>query len=226
MRWIFLLVLTADTFFIMPQLDQVHFFSQFFWLCVFFFGFYFLIVKHFLPRMARILQFRKNKLGGDAQENVGQELKLVQDSRSSALENVFTTSNKFWLHNSQRMQEWYQTRVRILNNDSLKQCNHLYIKKVGDYSLAQNAALGGVTLSAPSATFVWFLTHNLKKANTKQSENNLMQHFNKTTSGSSSKPVNKKLTRGGESQNPQGSPLVAPQSTQANANKKGKKGKK
>ena len=210
----------------MPQLDQVHFFSQFFWLCVFYFGFYFLIVKHFLPRMARILQFRKNKLGGDAQENVGQELKLVQDSASSALENVFTTSNKFWSHNSQRMQEWYRSRVRTLNNDSLKQCNHLYIKKVGDYSLAQNAALGGVTLSAPSATFVWFLTHNLKKA---QSDHNLIQDFNKTTSWSSSKPVNKKLTRGGQSQNARGfaqSAAGGPQSTQANANKKGKKNKK
>ena len=29
----------------MPQLDQVSFFSQFFWLCVFFFGFYFAICK-------------------------------------------------------------------------------------------------------------------------------------------------------------------------------------
>ena len=218
----------------MPQLDKVHFFSQFFWLCVFYFGFYFLIVKHFLPKMARIRQFRKDKLTASPQENVGQELQLVQDSGKTALENVFTTSHKFWSRNSQRMQEWYGNQVRTLNNNYLKECNNLYIKKVGDYSLTQNAALQGLALSAPSATFAWLLTHKFKQPvpTVKNDDNKLKNAISFTTS---SKPVNKKFTLAGQSNNysasslGSSSPGATDQSTQAHtaaANKKGKKGKK
>jgi hypothetical protein len=46
----------------MPQLDKVTFLTQFFWLCIFYFGFYLLLVKHFLPRMARLLKLRQAKM--------------------------------------------------------------------------------------------------------------------------------------------------------------------
>lgn len=46
----------------MPQLDTVTFMSQFFWLCFFFFGFYLCLVQFILPKMARILKFRQQKI--------------------------------------------------------------------------------------------------------------------------------------------------------------------
>nr|YP_010470409.1 ATP synthase F0 subunit 8 [Tetraselmis marina]UVF37897.1 ATP synthase F0 subunit 8 [Tetraselmis marina] len=46
----------------MPQLDTVTYMSQFFWLCFFFVGFYFVLVQFFLPKMARILKFRQEKM--------------------------------------------------------------------------------------------------------------------------------------------------------------------
>lgn len=46
----------------MPQLDTVTYMSQFFWLCFFFLGFYFALVQLFLPKMARILKFRQEKM--------------------------------------------------------------------------------------------------------------------------------------------------------------------
>jgi hypothetical protein len=46
----------------MPQLDQVTFLSQFFWLCIFYFAFYFYIVKYFLPSMGRIYKIRAKKM--------------------------------------------------------------------------------------------------------------------------------------------------------------------
>ena len=150
----------------MPQLDKVHFFSQYFWLCVFYFGFYFLIVKHFLPRMARILQFRKNKCTPNSQENADRELSLVKESGNTALENVFSTSHKFWSHNTKRMDNWYGDKVSSLNNDYLKECNMLYIKKVGDYSLSQNAALAGIQLARPLGCYTWFLAGKLKQSPT------------------------------------------------------------
>ena len=45
----------------MPQLDKVSYFSQFFWLCFFYLGFYILLVKFFLPRIRRILKVREKK---------------------------------------------------------------------------------------------------------------------------------------------------------------------
>lgn len=147
----------------MPQLDKVHFLSQYFWLCVFYFGFYFLVSKHFLPRMARILQFRKSKLNHTQQDGADKELSLVKESGNTALENVFSLSHKFWSHNTQRMDEWYGDKLYSLNNNYLQECNKLYIKSVGDYSLSQNSVLGGIELARPSPCYTWFFTHKLKQ---------------------------------------------------------------
>jgi hypothetical protein len=45
----------------MPQLDKVSYFTQFFWLCFFYLGFYILLVKFFLPKIRRILKVREKK---------------------------------------------------------------------------------------------------------------------------------------------------------------------
>jgi Leucine-rich repeat (LRR) protein len=50
----------------MPQLDQVTYFSQFFWLCIFYFTFYVFIVKTFLPKISRILKLRAKKMNQDS----------------------------------------------------------------------------------------------------------------------------------------------------------------
>lgn len=42
----------------MPQLDIVTFFTQFFWLCLFFGTFYILCVKYFLPLLSRLFYIR------------------------------------------------------------------------------------------------------------------------------------------------------------------------
>ena len=145
----------------MPQLDKVHFFSQYFWLCVFYFGFYFLIIKHFLPRMARILQFRKNKLSSHSHDNQHRELNLVQESGNTVLDNVFSTSHKFWSHHKKRSKEWYEDKVWAINNNYLKASNNLYVKKMGDYSLSQNSAIGGIRLASPEYVHIHLLGQNL-----------------------------------------------------------------
>jgi hypothetical protein len=42
----------------MPQLDKVTFISQFFWLCITFFSTYLILVKFYLPALARIIKVR------------------------------------------------------------------------------------------------------------------------------------------------------------------------
>ena len=144
----------------MPQLDKVHFLSQYFWLCVFYFGFYFLVTKHFLPRMARILQFRKNKC--TLTPGADQELNLVKESGNTALINVFSLSQKFWSGETQRMDRWYANALSFLECLRAPTSNKLYIKSVGNYSLRQNAVVGGIPLALPRPSTTWLFTHKLK----------------------------------------------------------------
>ena len=62
----------------MPQLDKVTFLSQFFWLCFFYIGFYFLVLKFFLPKMTRILKLRKNKLSYSQQGVTSYKKKIIK----------------------------------------------------------------------------------------------------------------------------------------------------
>ena len=205
----------------MPQLDKVHFFSQYFWLCVFYFGFYFLVAKHFLPRMARILQFRKNKLSYTPQDSQDKELNLVKESGNTALENVFSTSHKFWSHNTKRMDEWYGDKVYNLNNDYLKECNNLYIKKVGLYSLSQSAAFAGIELARPSACYVSFLTQKLRQPANALTSLTLPSSQNSATQASFSsaaKPQTKKVSKKSAS-----SSLNSPQADRAASQSNNKK---
>lgn len=68
----------------MPQLDTVTYLSQFFWLCFFFLGFYFAIVQFFLPKMARILKFRQEKM------------EKIQEQSSSYMSDSETQLNARW----------------------------------------------------------------------------------------------------------------------------------
>ena len=149
----------------MPQLDKVHFFSQYFWLSISYFGFYFLVAKHFLPRMARILQFRKNKLQTQSSfDQNNNELNMVQESKNTYLKNVFNTENKFWSQNSKRMVEWYNSSLSNKNME-IQDLNKLYIKKVGLNSLSQSAALAGIKIGTPKLIYTIFLLQQLKSRN-------------------------------------------------------------
>lgn len=43
----------------MPQLDIVSYFPQFFWFCVFFTGFYVVLIQNYLPKLTRIIAVRE-----------------------------------------------------------------------------------------------------------------------------------------------------------------------
>lgn len=49
----------------MPQLDKVTFLSQYFWLFIFFFGFYIYVSKFFLPRLIRVYLLRQRVLNSE-----------------------------------------------------------------------------------------------------------------------------------------------------------------
>lgn len=80
----------------MPQLDKVTFLSQFFWFCVIFFSMYLILVKLFLPALARIVKVRQS-LGGSTEDNAAGSSSKTTDIYSNSLQ---ASVNAFQAHSS------------------------------------------------------------------------------------------------------------------------------
>ena len=149
----------------MPQLDQVTFLSQYFWLCFFFFGFYFAISKHFLPLMGRILKFRKKKMNLSAEgvQSMQQENEKVRASSKAVVENGLSTGGNFLLSHLQRIESWLQNVVSDTNKTQWSETNTLYIRWIGDNSIRQQLALQGATPVASPGIFLSIMAEKCKK---------------------------------------------------------------
>ena len=101
----------------MPQLDTVTFLSQFFWLAFFFLGFYFALVQFFLPRMARLLKFR------------GQKMEQIKTQSAFALAEAQGHQQKRWENygHSLALQKQLATQAAALQKEAVEETweNHL-----------------------------------------------------------------------------------------------------
>ena len=148
----------------MPQLDKVTFLSQFFWLCFFYIGFYFLILKFFLPKMTRILKLRKNKLSS-SQEGVTslqQENDKIRISYETLLANGLSASRGAFNESFQRTEKWLQDMVENNNKTHFKSINKAYIYSVGEASFSQNLALNQVSSELPEKIYFPILLEKIK----------------------------------------------------------------
>ena len=127
----------------MPQLDKVTFFSQFFWLCFFFLGFYFVLLKYFLPKMSRILKFRNKKMS-TSQEGVTsmqKENDKVRDSYQSLVSSGLNLSENMLKKNLQHTEKWLESKTENANKTKLEPANKAYIYSLGETVFSQNLAL-------------------------------------------------------------------------------------
>jgi hypothetical protein len=78
----------------MPQFDKITFFTQIFWLSVIFFGFYFLMLQVFLPKIASVLKIRKKKLlmGADGVSTLNKEYFSIIIFRNNFVQNFISDS--------------------------------------------------------------------------------------------------------------------------------------
>jgi len=106
------------------------------------------------------------------------------------------------------MDQWYGDKVSNLNNNYLQECNKLYIKSVGDYSLSQNAVIGGMQLARPTPCYTWFFAQKLKQPISRSLEQGTLKSSASPLTGAEnleaggrgeSKPITKKgrHSRGG-----------------------------
>lgn len=129
----------------MPQLDKVTFLSQFFWLCALFLGFYLAVLKNFLPKMSRVLKYRKKKLGQSHQGvgNMHKENTLVRSSANKVLENGLKNSKDLFKQNSQGTEKWMLDLIRETNNLSLQNTNNTYLQSIGERSISYKLSVQG-----------------------------------------------------------------------------------
>nr|YP_009733023.1 ATP synthase protein [Jaagichlorella roystonensis]QHU78319.1 ATP synthase protein [Jaagichlorella roystonensis] len=125
----------------MPQLDKVTFLSQFFWLLVFFFGFYIFQLKYFLPEMSRILKFRKKTLNRSSAFTLQEENSKVRNSASTVLENLFKNSRNVFKRLSLKSDNLFSDYANKYNQNNLKKGNIKYLQSIAEKSLSKDLAM-------------------------------------------------------------------------------------
>lgn len=131
----------------MPQLDIVTYFSQFFWLCFFFLGFYFCLVQFFLPKMARILKYRQEKMALIEGQSLSylSETQTQQENRWVSFSTCLKIQRKIAETETSRKKEkqeeiWensIQSKTQANLNEAFFYANQMF----RDHMISQNASL-------------------------------------------------------------------------------------
>ena len=118
----------------MPQLDLMHFFSQFFWFSLGFTFLYAYLLHNTIPVIATNLKFRQKKL-----EILATDINKGKDSVSVLLgvyDNLIFSSFQLWKCNivfiSKQGDAWVVTNVQELNNSRFRFVNKEYLRAVSE----------------------------------------------------------------------------------------------
>ena len=118
----------------MPQLDLMHFFTQFFWFSIGFTFLYAYLLHNVVPTIAKNLKFRQKKL-----ELLASDINKGKDGVSDLLEiydNLIFRSFQLWKSNISGLTEhgnnWFNTNIKNLNNSNFNAANKEYLKTVGE----------------------------------------------------------------------------------------------
>ena len=118
----------------MPQLDLMHFFTQFFWFSIGFTFLYAYLLHNVVPTIAKNLKFRQKKL-----ELLANDINKGKDGVSDLLgiyDNLIFRSFQLWKSNISSLTEhgnnWFDTNIKNLNNSNFNAANKEYLKTVGE----------------------------------------------------------------------------------------------
>lgn len=123
----------------MPQLDHVTFFSQYFWLCIFFLTFYGVLYRNFLPKLARIMKTRKKQmlLSSAASE-------VVESSSDAPVSPVINSIRESKAQLNQIVASsaaWSSDVVIQTNSKDLLSSNQTYLENLANNNVLQNIIL-------------------------------------------------------------------------------------
>ncbi len=115
----------------MPQLDHVTYFTQFFWLTVFFLSFYVVLVKSLLPRVATILKLRKKLVEGASVESESEQVTRPVSSYDQIVMNSLQQTKAFLQGTADSTQTWSRQTYDQLHQGALVSSQELYFDAVG-----------------------------------------------------------------------------------------------
>ena len=125
----------------MPQLDKVTFLSQFFWFCVVFFSMYLILVKLFLPSLARIVKVRQALAStGSAESTETSEATLASapTEKSDIYSNSLQASVEAFQAHSNFLSRWSSTRLKTVVKDISPKFEDALIAIRSETLLAEN----------------------------------------------------------------------------------------
>lgn len=129
----------------MPQLDTLSFFPQFFWLTIFYFGFYILLVKYFLPRMGRIIKIRNLKMNAQTLPTSGHsgtsENLALTNQRDQSLALAIKQSKQIFQEKNQSTLDWSKSACSNIGKEQFKNLDRTYKKSISDLSTKQGLIL-------------------------------------------------------------------------------------
>jgi len=118
----------------MPQLDLMHFFTQFFWFSIGFTFLYAYLLHNVVPAIAKNLKFRQKKL-----ELLASDINKGKDGVSNLLgiyDSLIFRSFQLWKTNISSITDygtaWFSSNIQNLNNSSFNDANKEYLKTVGE----------------------------------------------------------------------------------------------
>ena len=118
----------------MPQLDKVTFFSQYFWLVIFFLSFYFFVLKVVLPTIVTIIKVRKKKLEAMASEvaDLKKEESTILSNYDAVLIESFNSSREMFNHVVTSSNVWLENSSRTINKTAFLNINSQYLSTIND----------------------------------------------------------------------------------------------
>jgi len=141
----------------MPQLDTMTFFSQFFWLCFFFLGFYLTLVKYFLPKMSRILKVRSLRMNTTTQQggihsDIQKENQDLKKTRDDFLSQAFKESRNFANQTVSNTNEWVSKILADHNKNQFQEMNKVFLQSIAELSVSQAFAQNNLkTVISPTS---------------------------------------------------------------------------
>jgi hypothetical protein len=124
----------------MPQLDQFTYLSQFFWLCIFFFGYYVLLLNNGLPKIARVLKLRSYLQRSDSSSSSQSQLSNVDNSNAhndNLNTEIVNKTISYYNSSLSSITSWCNKIVTDVNRNTLNPINKFYIHYLTEMTISQ-----------------------------------------------------------------------------------------
>lgn len=153
----------------MPQLDSTTFFSQFFWVAIFFLGFYLYWLRNILPTLSALLKMRQKRIDWCTKKisDFEKEGNQIQD----AYENLWFTSLKksreVYLNTFQTSSKWLQTTINEVNKTTFLPIHETYIQTMSEMYAEENLITNQLPKKEqlPSVFFQYVINSRLSTRN-------------------------------------------------------------